>query len=370
MSKQKNVPELRFPEFTIEEWQEKPLLKLLENVIDYRGKAPPKSEEGVVLITARNVKQGFLDFTTKEFIPYEYYTGWMNRGIPQKGDILFTTEAPLGNVCMFPEDNNIYALGQRTLTLRAKNKVNNGKFLFYLLQSPKGQLKILNRGTGSTAKGIKSSVFKKISFQVPILEEQEKIANFLSAVDKKLTQLRRKKELLETYKRGLMQKLFSQQIRFKQDDGKAFPDWEEKSLGSLGNFIGGGTPDSNKREYWNGTIPWISSSDIEDDSIHKISITRFINEKAIKESATKVVPVGSILIVSRVGVGKLAISNKSLCTSQDFSNFTPTKGNVYFLAYALNSNKNKLLSLSQGTSIKGFTIDDINLFKINIPYIV
>lgn len=169
----RNVPVLRFPEF-VGDWVKFTLLSLLENIIDYRGKAPPKSEDGIILVTARNVKQGFLDFTNKEFIAIQDYDNWMNRGLPQKGDILFTTEAPLGNVCMFPE-SGIYALGQRTLTLRAKSSLSYREFLFYILQSPKIKTEIFSQSTGSTAKGIKSSIFKKI----PSIAEQEKIASFL-----------------------------------------------------------------------------------------------------------------------------------------------------------------------------------------------
>ena len=204
---------------------------------------------------------------------------------------------------------------------------------------------------------------------IPSLQEQEKIASFLGAVDHRLTQLRRKQELLQTYKRGVMQKIFSQEIRFKGALGSPFPDWQKKKLGELGTFLGGGTPSTSQKNYWTGgKIPWISSSDLE-DSIYKISITRFINETAIKESATKRVPPNSILIISRVGVGKIAVSKQELCTSQDFSNFTPNQGNVYFIAYLLMFQKNKLLSISQGTSIKGFTNYDLSLLKIDFPCI-
>src|SRR5690606_31638795 len=88
---------------------------------------------------------------------------------------------------------------------------------------------------------------------------------------------------------------------------------------------------------------------------------------AIKESATKVVPMNSLLIVSRVGVGKIAVSNQEICTSQDFSNFTPQKDDPIFLGYYLKSNKNILLSLSQGMAIKGFTKDDISGLNLLFP---
>lgn len=143
--------------------------------------------------------------------------------------------------------------------------------------------------------------------------------------------------------------------------------WENKTLGSLGTFTGGGTPSKNNYNYWNGQNPWISSSDISDESIYTIRINRFISDLAIKESATKIVPKNSILLVSRVGVGKLAITKDLICTSQDFINITPSKDNLVFLAYALKAMKGKFLSLNQGMAIKGFTKDDLVNLEISLP---
>ena len=105
-------PHLRFPEFrNAGEWRREGLASCLERVIDYRGKAPPKSEVGVPLITAKNVRFGWLDMSIDEYIEVDDYESWMSKGIPKTGDILFTTEAPLGNVALFPSAGK-FALGQ------------------------------------------------------------------------------------------------------------------------------------------------------------------------------------------------------------------------------------------------------------------
>ena len=80
--------------------------------------------------------------------------------------------------------------------------------------------------------------------------------------------------------------------------------WVKRQLGEIGQFVGGGTPSTSNQEFWNGDIPWISSSDLNEEDIYSISYQRFITEEAVKQSATKIVPPKSILIVSRVGVGK------------------------------------------------------------------
>ncbi len=143
--------------------------------------------------------------------------------------------------------------------------------------------------------------------------------------------------------------------------------WEVKKLGEIGEFTGGGTPSKNNESYWSGSIPWISSSDISEDSVSKIKISRFISKEALKKSATKLVPENSILLVSRVGVGKLAFSRKLVCTSQDFTNLTPQNEDLIFLAYYLKSLGKKLLEYSQGMAIKGFTKEDVSKLELYIP---
>jgi len=202
--------------------------------------------------------------------------------------------------------------------------------------------------------------------QIPTLPEQQKIVAFLGAVDDRLAGLRRTEAALVQFKAGMMQRLFSQELRFTQDDGSSFPDWEVKRLGDVGSFRGGGTPDTSSEVFWNGTIPWISSQDTSEDSIAAPRISRWIGEDAIKASATQRVPAGSILVVSRVGVGKIAVAPMERCTSQDFSSITIHSGDTSFMAYALLTAKMKLLALAQGTSIKGIAVTELR--QLCVPY--
>jgi type I restriction enzyme S subunit len=145
--------------------------------------------------------------TNDEYIEEDKYEEWMSRGIPHAGDILFTTEAPLGNVALFPREGK-YALGQRLLTLRAKPDRCIPAFLFHSLLGPTMQEDIDFHGTGSTAKGIKSKVFVKLSFWHPGVQEQQRIATCLSSLDALITAETQKHEALKTHKKGLMQQLF------------------------------------------------------------------------------------------------------------------------------------------------------------------
>jgi type I restriction enzyme S subunit len=161
----------------------------------------------------------------------------------------------------------------------------------------------------------------------------------------------------------MLEKKLVPKLRFAEFDGV----WNSSRLGNLGEFKGGGTPTTDNSEYWDGDIPWISSSDVKENDILNLNVTRYLSKKAIEESATKIIPEGSILFVSRVGVGKLTVSEVKLCTSQDFANLSPKKDNSYYIAYYFLS-KNKLLhQYAQGTSIKGFTMGDLKSIPINFP---
>jgi len=152
------------------------------------------------------------------------------------------------------------------------------------------------------------------------------------------------------------------ELRFPEFSGE----WVEKKLGDIGIFTGGGTPDTNEKIYWTGDIPWISSSDIQEYNIHSVNISHYITNHAVLKSATKIIPAKSVLIVSRVGVGKFAVVNREICTSQDFTNLTPHYEDVYYLAYYFTAKANRFVRYSQGTSIKGFTSSDIKGLRFNL----
>lgn len=157
-------------------------------------------------------------------------------------------------------------------------------------------------------------------------------------------------------------------LRFNSELCNAFPDWGVIKIKDLSEkMIGGGTPDKNNLEFWTGSVPWISSSDLSLDNINAVKITRFISDSALKNSATKLIHKGSILIVSRVGVGKVAVAPCDLCTSQDFANLINIKYDSFFLAYALIKHMGKKLNEVQGTSIKGITSREIKESSISIP---
>lgn len=143
-------------------------------------------------------------------------------------------------------------------------------------------------------------------------------------------------------------------LRFRADDGSEFPDWEERTSVELcSRMIGGGTPSTSNTGNYNGDISWISSSDLDVDNITTVRRTRFITEGAVATSATKKVKPGSIAVVLRVGVGKVALLDRETCTSQDFISLEGVTGDTKFIAYMLSARMQREAVRTQGTSIKG-----------------
>lgn len=127
---------------------------LIETLIDYRGKTPPKSSSGVPLITAKVIKGGFILPEPREYIAEEIYESWMRRGLPRAGDILITTEAPLGEVAQVGADARI-ALAQRVILLRPDHARVDPQFFFHYLRSPQARASLTRRASGTTVSGIR-----------------------------------------------------------------------------------------------------------------------------------------------------------------------------------------------------------------------
>jgi type I restriction enzyme S subunit len=186
-------------------------------LIDYRGRTPVKTENGVRLITAKNVKLGYLQIEPQEFIEENNYKSWMSRGIPNFGDVIFTTEAPLANVAQIDTTEKL-AFAQRIIVMQPKPSKLNQTFLKYMLLSNPIRNKILGKGTGATVLGIKSSLLKKIEIYFPqsILEQQAIVQKLdaLSTETKKLEAIYQQKiNDLEELKKSILQKAFAGELR-------------------------------------------------------------------------------------------------------------------------------------------------------------
>jgi type I restriction enzyme S subunit len=142
-------------------------------IIDYRGRTPPYSDEGIPHLRSSNIRRGQVVWNDLRHVTEETYQKYMTRGLPEKGDLLFTTEAPLGEVAFAPEKR--FSLAQRMMILRPEQGFLSPGFLRFQILSTDFQQLIQYRETGSTVTGISSRNFRPIPLRVPPIAEQHRI---------------------------------------------------------------------------------------------------------------------------------------------------------------------------------------------------
>lgn len=200
------------------------------------------------------------------------------------------------------------------------NNVSTNEYWYNWLKSPKTIRLFKQKATGSLIEKqrIQFSTFEKIKADIPSLPEQQKIADFLTTVDRQIDIQSQRVEAMKVRKKGLLQKIFSQEIRFKDDEGKDYPEWDEKKIGEFSQCIAGATPSTKEPRYWeNGNIPWMSSGEVNNRII--CSTEKKISSLGYENSSTKMLPENTV-VIALAGQGKtrgmVAITRIRLCTNQ------------------------------------------------------
>ncbi|MFC3813299.1 restriction endonuclease subunit S [Lacihabitans lacunae] len=238
MTKQTRVPKLRFPEFS-ENWEVK---KLGDIIVNLESGVSVNSTDELIsnygefgILKTSCVSEGiFQPEQHKKILKNDLRRAKVN---PQRDTILISrmnTPQLVGQIGYVFKDYPFLFVPDRLWMARLKSDFNV-KLVSFILSSKKQMSKVSNIATGTSGsmKNISQPNYLALEISLPPLPEQNKIANFLTAIDEKIQRLKEKKCLLEEYKKGLMQQIFSQKLRFKQDDGSDFPDWEKKTLGEV-----------------------------------------------------------------------------------------------------------------------------------------
>jgi type I restriction enzyme S subunit len=193
--------------------------EVIDEILDFRGKTPRKlgmewGKGDILALSANNVKMGYIDPNTEAYYASEkLYRKWMNRGKPEKGDILLTMEAPLGNVAQIPDDRK-YILSQRVILIKpSKEKVEND-YLAHFLRSDFFQKQLMEFSSGTTAIGIQQAKLVKLTILYPERkEEQKEIATVLTMMDNTINSQESCLSKLVKMKAGLMQDLLTGKVR-------------------------------------------------------------------------------------------------------------------------------------------------------------
>lgn len=252
----------------------------------------------------------------------------------KEGDILFArTGASVGKSYIYKEEDGKLYFAGFLIRFNIK-KINNAQFIFFQTLTKRYKKWIEKMSMRSGQPGINAEEYKTFLVVIPPLKEQEKIAEILSYYDKVIEQQELLIEKEKEFKKGMMQKIFSREIRFKDDDGENYPEWEEKRLLEIGEIITGKTPSTKEEKYWNGNIQFVTPTDMRNKK-YQIKTDRFVTE----EIQMKFLPIGTIMFTC-IGatIGKMSIATKICITNQQINSII-VKENIdseyiyYFLLY-------------------------------------
>ena len=347
-------------------WKTIRLEDALEALIDYRGKTPKKTSAGIPLITAKIVKNGFIQEPT-EFIAEEDYDAWMSRGFPMVGDVVLTMEAPLGEVAQIT--NEAVALAQRIVTLRGKKGVLDNNYLKYFLKSEAGQVRLKERETGTTVTGIKQSELRQVEIECPPISTQNRIAAILSSLDDKIELNRQTNNTLEDIAQAIFKEWF---VHFRypcatgeMQESELGPIPKGWKVGAFTDFVeisGGGTPKTAIEKYWNGEILWFSVVDVPCESdVFVLDTIKKITQAGLDNSSTQLLKEGTTIISARGTVGKVALCGVSMAMNQSCYAINGKQDDLGFFTYYLT--RSISLQLQQGANGSVFDTITRNTFE-------
>ncbi len=366
-----------------EHWEAVGLTKYLQSLVDYRGKTPEKTKDGIFLVTAKNIKNGIIDYSlSQEFIKEDEYDEIMRRGKPEIGDVLLTTEAPLGEVANV--DNTNIALAQRVIKMRGKIGVLYNYFLKYWILGASFSQNIQSLCTGSTALGIKASKLCLLKVVLPPLNEQEKIAQFLDYKTKQIDELIKKKETLIEKLDEKRTAIISHAVTKGLDSsvpmkysgiewlGDIPKHWEVKRL----KFVVSKIIDAEHKTALyddNGDYLVVRTANVRTGEL-LLENAKFTNESVYKEWTVRAVPEqGDILFTREAPAGEACLVPEKpiVCLGQRMVlfKFDKNKYNGYFLLQSLYSGiaDEFIKSLSLGSTVAHFNMSDITSIPLFIP---
>ena len=358
-----NTPKLRFPEFS-GEWEEKKLSDFMTRLT--RKNSNNESSRALTISSVDGlIDQG--EFFKKQIASKDtsgYY-------LLKKGDFAYNKSYSVGYDYGSIKRLDRYEDGVvSTLYIcMSLTSDTNSDYLTHYFDSMKWNKSVSEiSAEGARNHGLLNipteAFFQTKHFLAPSSAEQQKIADFLSNVDSIITAEAKILNTLQKKKKALMQKLFTRQLRFKFDDGTDFPAWEEKKLGDVCSYIGGGTPSKKVKEYWNGNINWASVKDITGKYLYETQDK--ISQLGADSSATNICEPDSLLLITRMSPGKTVITKCITAINQDLK-IVNSDINVEFLHLLFQSIQTKIDEKTSGTTVKGISIEGLNQIDIRLP---
>jgi len=364
-----NVPKLRFKEFS-GEWIEKKLEDISSIKTGPFGSTLHQHdyvEFGTPIITVEHLGEQSVTHKNLPLVSDEDKYRLKSYTL-REGDVVFSRVGSVDRSCFISAHENGWLFSGRLLRIRLSDDQFSSLFLNQIFKNETVKYRLRSVAVGQTMPSLNTEILKNFCLYFPpSLEEQTKIANFLTAVDDKIAELTKKVELLQRYKKGVMQQIFSQQLRFKDDDGQDFPEWEEKTLGSIASFYRGGQLSKSDINH-NGMYACIHYGELF-TTYHEVITEVKSKTNVLTNFSSKF---GDILMpssdVTPAGLAKASCILKGGVVLGGDINIIRVVTNMspIFISYLLNFEKNKIIELVSGTTVKHIYIKDIKNILLTI----
>ena len=364
------VPKLRFKADDGSDYPEWNNFTKLEDISAFitKGATPTTygfewQPKGVYFFRNDCIKNNVFVYGDYSFIAEEA-NKFLQRSEVTGGDIVIAITGDIGKVGLIPSEVKKANINQHLARVRIVKGVFP-YFVYMYLCSDKVQHTYKKIKTGLSMPQLSLAQIRDTNIPVVSLPEQQKIAEFLSTIDTVIEKQKETVSAWEECKKGVMQKLFSQEVRFKTDDGNDFLDWEEKKLGDVGDIVTGNTPATKQEDYYGGYYLWVTPTDIT-DSREVFSTAKMLTESGY--AVARHVPANSVLVTCIASIGKNAILRENGSCNQQINSITPYEGySMEFVYYLICQNK-KLLHVNAGTGgVEILNKDSFSKIKMYFP---
>ena len=310
-------------------WETYKLKQLCSEIVDCVNKTAPTSDVPTPykMLRTSDIREGKINLENLNCVTKEVYEKWTRRGKLQKGDVIFTREAPLGEVGLVREEKN-YFLGQRLVLFRANDKICDGRFLMYSLLWHDNKQAIISKGVGSTVVHLRVPECENIEIKAPDLDIQHRIADILSAYDDLIENNQKQIKLMEEAAQRLYKEWFVN-LRFPGHENTKIVDgvpegWKKNCAEKFFEITIGKTPPrTEKRCFTTGKngIPWVSIADMGNSGMFVLNTAENLTDDAIKQYNVKVIPKNTVLLSFKLTVGRVAIAPNDICTNEAIAHF-------------------------------------------------
>lgn len=285
-----------------------------------------------------------------------------------KNDVLIPSsgETAIDIACASALEAENVLLGGDLNIFKPKENVS-GAFLSYQINGVR-KFELSKLAQGASVVHLYSNSLENFKVRLPSYEEQQKIASFLKILGKKIEKQKEKIEELEHFKKGMMQRIFSQELRFKDEDGGEFGEWTSLQFGDVvEKLIGGGTPSRQVEEYYGGSIPWVTVKDLKTNKYVTTAI-EYITELGLEKSNSKIVDPGDLIIPTRMAVGRVLIATEKVAINQDLKGCKlKAEYDTEFIYYLYFSKSVSIEKLASGSTVTGINIDQLMKIRIQVP---